>query len=876
MLSPNATYSTLLFILCEKMNIKKLMIMLRKVVTVATDARLSEGTFKKCDMHVHSSSCYSRSYGEGPFLSKVLNSDLDVLAVTDHNNIDVELLKSLHSKLNAKGKTLIGGVEINVKLKQSTINMYHLTLGNGKKGDYFHAIVWFDMNKAAEMANIIKTLFVDMILNGSNPNRLTADSLSSLSSKDFSKQTEGIAIYLEDFQEKASALQHFFIPHENKDRSLSQYLPNSSPANRDYKDRLFYYSHAMAVEGGEKSRKHISKGLADELNMTVASLLFSDAKALDEIGSKFTWIDFDGDLESLLLAISDPESRIKNSDQCPELPQTNIAGFLKSVSFNLICSDGSCHTSTLPFAPGYNGIVGSRGSGKTLLASLLAGKGLDTYAEIVDTDSIKFTTYGGTPSTDHPQCLYLGQGELECIFRDGKYEEIPFLNESISPLKESAENESNEAKVHLNDIIELEKKLLLAFSAKYSSGSVHMDHLDSETPSGISIATPTRPDKEIPKINQAKTELNEILESLEVALNTSASVSFNNTYPEDKELFTSLETEARSIEKKLSNLKQKTTRLSNFLGGINSDWFENREQLITEFFSTAQEYNSESDSTALTQYREKTREVAAFFDDLIELRLSLKWLNSEAQIAYEKMHSPIDPVELKNDEDSITISLAYSEETTFDDKFGELLSSRSSRDSQTLVEAFLRTYDSNEMHARFNGTKLKGMSKGSLKEHYEKFFILLNNAVAKSDKLKTDITVNGKRVDDMSPGTKAQALLKLFLNDGVVEGKWVYIVLDQPEDNLDVATIKDFLIDRLKKLKFNIQFFVVSHSAPVIVNGDARNVIVCKNDKDNFSYVYGTMNNRTIKQKIADVLDGGERYLKMRLNKYNFQVGDER
>ena len=66
--------------------------MLRKVVAMTTVARLSKGTFKKCDMHVHSSSCYSRSYDEESFLSQVLNSDLDVLAVTDHNNIDVELL----------------------------------------------------------------------------------------------------------------------------------------------------------------------------------------------------------------------------------------------------------------------------------------------------------------------------------------------------------------------------------------------------------------------------------------------------------------------------------------------------------------------------------------------------------------------------------------------------------------------------------------------------------------------------------------------------------------------------------------------------------------------------------------------------------------
>lgn len=104
----------------------------------------------------------------------------------------------------------------------------------------------------------------------------------------------------------------------------------------------------------------------------------------------------------------------------------------------------------------------------------------------------------------------------------------------------------------------------------------------------------------------------------------------------------------------------------------------------------------------------------------------------------------------------------------------------------------------------------------------------------------------------------------------------MYIILDQPEDNLDVATIKESLIDRLKELKLNIQFFVVSHSAPIIVNGDARTVIVCENNNDRISYTYGALNDDPIKQSIANVLDGGERYLKMRLNKYNFQIGDAR
>ena len=856
---------------------------MRKVVLVTGDLRLAEGTFKKCDMHVHSSSCYSRRYDEKTFSSSVLHSDLDVLAVTDHNSVDVELLERLQVALAKRSKTLIGGVEINVKLKKSTIDAYHLVPGNGEKGDYFHAIVWFAMEQAAAMSAIVDELFVSAILAAKEEDGLTKESLSALPRKQFSRMTEGIAIYLEDFQEKAASIPHFFIPHENKDRSLSDYLPNGTRknpllANRAYKDRLFYYSHAMAVEGGEKSRKAISDGLAKELHATVAALFFSDALTADKIGSKFTWIDFDGDLDSLLLAISDPESRIKTSDECPSLPQTNTAAFLESVSFDVFTdgNGGSRQTCNLTFSPGFNGIVGSRGSGKSLLACLLAGKGLDTYAKFVDEDSVKFTMHGGVPMTDHPSCLYLGQGELECIYRDGKYEEIPFLGEHVSPLKADAEKESGKAKSRLIEILDLEKKLLLAFCAKYESGSIRMDHLDSEMPSGVSIDAPTFPAKEWPKIDKARSELSSMEESLASAAKTASSITFKSSYPEDEELFVALDDEASAIKGELTNLRQRVARLSLLLNEVNPEWFEGRDQLVSLFETTIGEYNNASGSTALTQYGQKTAKVAAFLDDLLELRLSLDYLNEQAQRAYEKMHKPIDPVELQNEADRISINLVYSEESTFDEKFAEPLSSSTTRNHQTLVEAFLCQRNSDRMHKKFNGNKVKISAKQGIVAHYNKFFELVKKEVTGSDSLSVIITLKDVSIDDMSPGTKAQALLKLFLNDEVVAGRWVYIVLDQPEDNLDVATIKDFLIDRLKKLKLNVQFFVVSHSAPVVVNGDARTVIVCKNDEGSISYTSGVMNDSHIKQSIADVLDGGERYLKMRLNKYNFQVGDER
>ena len=208
------------------------------------DAGLTINTFKKCDMHVHSSSCFSRRYDKATFFRAVLKSELDVLAITDHNSIDVELLTDLQSQMKGKGKVLFGGVEIDVMLKDETIKAYGLETGG--KGR-FHAIVWFSMNHAEEMAAIVRELFISAIIKN--------ELIDSDDCKSFSKAAEATAIYLEEFQERAAAIPHFFVPHENKDKSLSEYLPNRSKKNLDYKDRLFYYSHAMAVEGGEKSRK---------------------------------------------------------------------------------------------------------------------------------------------------------------------------------------------------------------------------------------------------------------------------------------------------------------------------------------------------------------------------------------------------------------------------------------------------------------------------------------------------------------------------------------------------------------------------------------------------------------------------------------------
>ena len=165
------------------------------------------------------------------FFRAVLKSELDVLAITDHNSIDVELLTDLQNQMKGKGKVLFGGVEIDVMLKDETIKAYGLETGG--KGR-FHAIVWFSMNHAEEMAAIVRELFISAIIKNElidsddDGKAEKIQNLELLDCKSFSKAAEATAIYLEEFQERAAAIPHFFVPHENKDKSLSEYLPNRS------------------------------------------------------------------------------------------------------------------------------------------------------------------------------------------------------------------------------------------------------------------------------------------------------------------------------------------------------------------------------------------------------------------------------------------------------------------------------------------------------------------------------------------------------------------------------------------------------------------------------------------------------------------------
>lgn len=125
----------------------------------------------------------------------------------------------------------------------------------------------------------------------------------------------------------------------------------------------------------------------------------------------------------------------------------------------------------------------------------------------------------------------------------------------------------------------------------------------------------------------------------------------------------------------------------------------------------------------------------------------------------------------------------------------------------------------------------------------------------------------GKNLSKISVGQKGTVYLKMKL---ATEAFSKPIIFDQPEDDLDNEFIMDDLIDLFKNLKKYRQVIIVTHNANLVVNADAEQVIIAKNDKGQLKYTSGSLENQTINDSICKILEGGRTAFEKRRDKYKY------
>ena len=120
-----------------------------------------------------------------------------------------------------------------------------------------------------------------------------------------------------------------------------------------------------------------------------------------------------------------------------------------------------------------------------------------------------------------------------------------------------------------------------------------------------------------------------------------------------------------------------------------------------------------------------------------------------------------------------------------------------------------------------------------------------------------------------SPGQQANALLTLLFNQSAGP-----LLIDQPEDDLDMSTVSK-VSEHLWTAKENRQIIFTTHNANLLVIGDAELVVHC-------DYVpppgpakvcvalTGAIDQRSVRETVTKVVEGGEDAFKLRMNRYGF------
>ncbi|MBQ3164901.1 MAG: hypothetical protein IJC02_10290 [Lachnospiraceae bacterium] len=115
-----------------------------------------------------------------------------------------------------------------------------------------------------------------------------------------------------------------------------------------------------------------------------------------------------------------------------------------------------------------------------------------------------------------------------------------------------------------------------------------------------------------------------------------------------------------------------------------------------------------------------------------------------------------------------------------------------------------------------------------------------------------------KSTDKLSMGQKVVAMLSFVLSYSDFSKDYRPLLIDQPEDNLDNKYVYKNLVNQLREVKSKRQVIIATHSATIVTNAKADQVIVMEsNNKNGWIRASGYPNEKRIIKHIINNLEGG-------------------
>lgn len=645
----------------------------------------------------------------------------------------------------------------------------------------------------------------------------------------------------------------------------------------------------------------------------------SDAHKLDDIGDKFTWVKAVPTFDGLTQVLCSPRERTSVNKNNPS--ETKMSEFIiDSISFG--------NDQVLYFNDGLNTIIGNRGQGKSILLRLLALQtDASSCSRVIsesklrsDQDFIsnKFhtanvhwkdsdTNSSSEVQGNHRKVFYLPQGYLGKISYDGSDTDAnsrdSFLLSLLrkSPSFSNAEQQANKLAsstyqqintsidelITKNDRLAQDKDALIELgnikaqtkmrdsindkinkletvseitkedSQKYQRANETYRNLETEIALGkqdLSILEKFTPNKaniviNDPTINSLSAQTRESI--LSYASKNGSELLTNyikDTAAKIKKSVQQKECEAEENRKVIEKLQPKF----------------NKQKELSELIARKQELNK-----SINRTNELNKEIEELARGISSITKRILNLHKSFKADQEDIYKTVSIGEF--DYISFQVAVDYKKDVMLD-CIGQFVNSRllsnASSESKEFIRADLDKCDKNCDYSQLEHL-INDIVSGRLQ---------LKNRASNRSQVLSGLLQNPYYVDfvssirtadgktafrDMTGGQKAIAILELIFK---FDNCQYPILLDQPEDDIDIHGITESLSNFIKSQKRNRQIFIVSHSANLVLCSDSENIIVAENGND-FRYHEGAIEDEQIREDIVNILEGGEDALKLRMRK---------
>lgn len=822
-----------------------------------------------CDLHMHSQ--YSKINKPGDknrvkdmaaseFVNILSESGVELFSITDHNYFsDVyydEIDKYItDNNLNMK---IINGVELDA----------YVELKDGAK-DSIHICIYFsDSTDRRNLNKVINSLYRDSSNNMLEP--LFIDIINKLAELN---------------------TKFIIIPHGDKHKGLFKMIKNlnSDDSVDFYKYSMYKIFNAFDVRPGfygvsesfwatnfyektksfDKIMSNYSGDKLEKLKSNISNKIKNDTYELTEeeleiyryildYGSYFAYFTFSdwhnkedykpeinnfvfGTLEygfeAVELATLDPKSRIEQShDKYIAIPST----LLKKVEFKINGDKKDVY-----FSPGLNAIVGKRGSGKSLLLSVI--KNLVEK----DADDGALNKYKKLEISD-----IIGQNRDNINISLGSLSSVAFLNQDqIKEIFENPENAQENISKNFKEIKNLNLNDLISIADVASKLKPYNKNYKNLTSNIISI-------KKIDNYNLSTYE-----ELDNVNLKKYFSDSINSLILAINEL-EDLGLDSSNLEAELSNLYKyqkyylKVLELYNII-------INNNNAVINDI-------NSKKSANEIT-IKQNINTINSTVKELKK--------NFMIQLNYEKLKLLINNFNFDNPPVEVSIKGKYLFVTYYDIPINM-------RDIilDKITDTIIRSKEFGDIENYLLGDKNKQLKSGkkNLSEELEKyiksdtfkskkeFYEIIDTSIDYKKKISSmneldDYLKQNKirNLTDASPGMKSVAYLDMLFDlDETI------LILDQPEDNIDNDYISKYLVPNIKGKKKIKQLIFVTHNPSVAVYGDSFNYIYVENN-DKINYTNYLIERKEDKDKLINILEGGKNSFSNRNKKFGNVLGDE-